>query len=215
MCFFHVSWGWVKTYCYQFEWDEDLFTSYLKCSLGTRVLTHSLMRNPPKSSSVQDLRPESRPKASPLVHLQDPFHLGRLLWLPRPKGHWVGVEASMEGFTNKHAAELWKLGGSDSLSLLKMGQYIQIYNKTIYSLFIGLPPNDAEGRFWWGDDNMYVYIYICMYVCIYIYIWPYIIIYIHTYHNYPGEGSQHEWIQYQTRSNQKPGFRLEGIEYQG
>ena len=22
------TWGWVKTYCYQFEWDGDLFTSY-------------------------------------------------------------------------------------------------------------------------------------------------------------------------------------------
>ena len=92
-----------------------------------------------------------------------------------PKVIGWGVEASMEGFTNKHAAELWKLGGSDSLSLLKMGQYIQIYNiynKLIYSLFIGLPPNDAEGRFWWGDDNM------CIYICIYIY---YIYVYIYTY----------------------------------
>ena len=60
-----------------------------------------------------------------------------------------------------------------------MGQYIQIYNiynKLIYSLFIGLPPNDAEGRFWWGDDNMYIYIYMSIYNFIILYIYIHIII---------------------------------------
>ena len=137
---------------------------------------------PPKSSSVQDLRPKSRPKAPRHLSIcKIPFTWDAFSGCLGPKVIGWGVEASMEGFTNKHAAELWKLGGSDSLSLLKMGQYIQIYNiynKLIYSLFIGLPPNDAEGRFWWGDDNMCIYIYI--YVYIYIY-YIYICIYIYTY----------------------------------
>ena len=113
-----------------------------------------------KSSSVQDLRPKSRPIwPRHLSICKIPFTWDAFSGCLGPKVIGWGVEASMEGFTNKHAAELWKLGGSDSLSLLKMGQYIQIYNKLIYSLCIGLPPNDAEGRFWWGDDNMYIYIY--------------------------------------------------------